>query len=601
MKIGIIGLGPVGMILAVHLKEAGCEVLLCDTDRIKLNLIRSEGIRLENVIEKHERFSNLYGSAAELLNENPDYVFVAIKTYQVSDLLKDVPAGNTSIFISAQNGIDVEHMYAKVLGEHRTCRMVINYAGNLKASNVVRVTFFNPPNYIAPLDDAEKRHAEAIAELLNSVNLTTESVRPFDLTKYTWQKTILNSSLSALCGIGRLTMAEAMAFPDSIELIEQIIVEAVEVAEAEKIRFPDDFVRNCLRYLKKAGHHFPSLAVDLMNNKLTEIDYMNGKIVEYGRKHYVRTSLNLSMVNMVKAMTQKNLITQMNGNTATAGSKINLVHQTGKPKGNCFLGIDLGSSYTKFTLVDEDENVVFRYILKTLNRDKIAAKHIINALHDEFPIAYSCATGYGRKNFVDADIAKTEINCAAVGVNKYLKGEKNILDIGGEDIKLIRCDTDGLVENFYLNDKCAAGTGAFLVEIAERAGIDVKEMSQLASQSDYKQELNSFCTVFAKTEIMKWVFDGLPIENLAKGIYLSIVNRVAKMKIDPGVPIVMIGGVASIHPYLTKMLEHKFNQPVTVLEHPQYTVSLGAALIAKEQFQHVVTTQVLTRTEQQEV
>lgn len=579
-KIGIIGLGPVGMILAVHLKEAGCDVMICDHDRIKLNLIKNEGIKLENKIVKQQKFDFIYSSSSELLAQNPDYVFVAIKTYSVPALLKEIPENNTSVFISAQNGIDIEKLYAEKLGEHRTGRMVINFAGNLAVSNLVKVSFFNPPNYIAMLDDSEKKYAEEISALLNSVQLTTEAVNAFNLTKHTWEKTILNASLSALCGIGRFTMAEAMAFPDTTELIEQIIAEAVEVAEAEKIRFPDDFIRNCLRYLKKGGNHFPSLAGDLMNNRMTEIDYMNGKVVEYGRKHYVRTSLNLSMVNMVKAMTHKNLLTQVNGNTNS--KKVSLHIKSNAPKGNCYLGIDLGSSYTKFTLIDEEKNVIYRHLLKTLNRDKIAAKHIIQTLHEEFPIKYSCATGYGRKHFPDAEMVKTEINCAAVGVNEFLNGKKNILDIGGEDIKLIHCDSEGKVENFYLNDKCAAGTGAFLVEIAERAGIDVLEMSRLAEQSDYQQELNSFCTVFAKTEIMKWVFDGIPVENLAKGIYLSIINRIAKMKIDPSVPVVMIGGVIAIHPYLKNMLEEKFGQPVMVLDNSQYTVSLGAALIARD-------------------
>ncbi|MCC6383937.1 MAG: 2-dehydropantoate 2-reductase [Bacteroidia bacterium] len=585
-KIGIIGLGPVGMILAVHLKEAGCQVLICDHDRVKLNLIRNEGIKLENVITKNQKFGHIYGSPAELLAQNPDYVFVAIKTYSVADLLKEIPDTNTSVFISAQNGIDTERMFSDKFGEHRTGRMVINFAGNLSAANVTKVTFFNPPNYIAMLDDNEKKYAEEIATLLNSVQLTTEAISAFNLTKFTWEKTILNASLSALCGIGRFTMAEAMAFPDTIELIEQIIAEAVDVAEAEKIRFPDDFIRNCLRYLKKGGNHFPSLAGDLMNNRLTEIDYMNGKIVEYGRKHYIRTSLNLSMVNMVKAMTHKNLLSQVIG--SPSARKTSLRSQAKVPKGNCYLGIDLGSSYTKFTLIDEEKNVIYRHLLKTLNRDKIAAKHIINSLLEEFPVKYSCATGYGRKNFPDADMVKTEINCAAVGVNEFLYGAKNILDIGGEDIKLIHCDAQGKVENFYLNDKCAAGTGAFLVEIAERAGIDILEMSRLAAQSDYTQELNSFCTVFAKTEIMKWVFDGTSIENLAKGIYLSIINRIAKMKIDSSLPVVMIGGVISIHPHLKNMLEEKFAQLVMVLDQSQYIVSMGAALTARE---HALTNQ----------
>jgi 2-dehydropantoate 2-reductase len=582
--VGIVGLGPVGMTLAVHLQAAGCNVLICDNDPIKTNRIRNEGILLENVIHKKAKFDVIYSSAAELLQKNPDYVFIALKTYQVPALLKDVPDSNTSVFVSAQNGIEVEDVLTAQFGESRVLRLVINFAGNLNEPNTVRITFFNPPNYIAALDDAKREYAEELSELLNSVGLETLAISSFELTKRVWEKTILNASLSALCGIGRFTMAEAMAFPDTQELVEQIIAESVEVASAEKINFPDDFIRSCLRYLKKGGNHYPSLAGDLMNNRMTEIDFMNGKIVEYGRKHYIRTSLNLSMVNMVKAITQKNLFTQYtNSGTSTRKEALHIKREI-NPVGNCFLGIDLGSAYTKFTVIDDADNVVFRYLLKTLNRDKIASKHIINALNEEFPIKYSCATGYGRKNFPDADMAKTEINCAAAGAQVLVPGAKNILDIGGEDIKMILCDSNGRVANFFMNDKCAAGTGAFLTEIAERAGIDVKEMSRLAGQSDYKQELNSFCTVFAKTEIMNWIFDGQPIENLSRGIYLSIGNRIAKMRFDTTLPVVMIGGVIAYHPFLKNMLDDKYKLDIVMLDHPQHVVAYGAALIAKETY-----------------
>ncbi|MBL7891155.1 MAG: 2-dehydropantoate 2-reductase [Bacteroidia bacterium] len=586
IKAGIIGMGPVGMILAVHLQESGCDVLICDNDRIKINQIKNEGIKLENIIQKREKIEHIYSSTSELFEQNPDYVFIALKSYQVEGVLKDLPEANTSIFISAQNGIDIENLISEKVGAARTMRLVINFAGNLLSPNCVKVTFFNPPNYLACLDDNNKGDSETISELFNKVGLQTKAITSFELTRCAWEKTILNASLSPLCGIGRFTMAEAMAFPDTIELVEQIIEEAVEVAEAEKIRFPDDFIRICLRYLKNGGNHYPSLAGDLMNNRQTEIDYMNGKIVEYGRKHYIRTSLNLSMVNMVKAMTHKSLLSQFSSTPSISQKPILNIQNKVNPKGSCFLGIDLGSAYTKLTVIDENKNIVFRYTLKTLNRDKIASRHIINAIHEEFPVKYSCATGYGRKTFTDADIAKTEINCAAIGANEFVPGEKNILDIGGEDIKMIHCDTQGRVENFYLNDKCAAGTGAFLIEIAERAGIDINEMSRLAAQSEYKQELNSFCTVFAKTEIMKWIFDGQPIENLAKGIYLSIGNRIAKMRIHPSTPIVIIGGVIAHHPYLKTLLEEKLGKQIVVLDQPQHIVSFGAALTARE---HVLT------------
>ena len=211
-------------------------------------------------------------------------------------------------------------------------------------------------------------------------------------------------------------------------------------------------------------------------------------------------------------------------------------------------------------------------------------KNVLQAINGVFGIKYSCATGYGRKNFPDADFVKTEINCAAEGVSYSYPGLKNIIDIGGEDIKVIHCDAASHVENFYLNDKCAAGTGSFITEIAERAELNVSEMSLLAARSSNKSELNSFCTVFAKTEIMKWLIDGMSVEDIAKGVYLSIANRVAKLRIVTNDPIYLIGGVIAFHPYLKDILETKFNQKVLMVENSQFMGALGAALLAKQNY-----------------
>jgi 2-dehydropantoate 2-reductase len=592
-KIGIVGLGPVGMILAVHLKEAGCDVVVCDVDKIKINLIRNEGVRLEETFNKTSFFNYVCGSVDEMKEYDLDIIIVSLKSYQVPSVLPALARLNNDkiCFLSAQNGQDVEQMLSDAFGESKTLRMVVNFAGNLNAPNVVKVTFFNGPNYIASMDDSQNEVAKFIAETLNSVKLDTEHIHSFEIIKRIWEKNILNAALSPLCGIGKLTIKEAMDMPDTVELVEVIIQEALEVAEAEKIKFEDDFIRKCLRYLKKAGNHFPSLAVDLMNNRPTEIDYMNGKIVEYGRKHYIRTSLNLALTNMVKAMTWKSVKSSLPGTTARgkkAPHQIEMVKErkhvsTANGKDN-FLGIDLGSAFIKFTVIDGDENILYNQILKTLNRDKVAIKHVMEAIYSEFSISNSCATGYGRKHFPDAEMIKTEVNCAAVGVSHFYPGAKNIIDIGGEDIKVIKCDDFDSVDSFYLNDKCAAGTGSFITEIAERADIKVSEMSDLASKSKYNSELNSFCTVFAKTEIMKWLFDGVSVEDIARGIYLSLANKVSRLRIDTSLPSFMIGGVIAHHAYLKNLLEEKLLQPIQILDNPQYIVSFGSALIAKQHY-----------------
>lgn len=313
-KIGIIGLGPVGLTLAAHFKEAGCEVHICDVEKKKLNLIRSNGIELVGKIEKSLYFNHIYSSVSELLHQEIDILISSVKAYHVNSVLDQIDKNiaNRLYLMSAQNGIDIRQKYTSHFNESQILRMVINYAGNLNAPNVVNVTFFNPPNYIASIDDSKHEVAEWLSTILTEGNLETKCIDSFTIENRIWEKTILNASLSPLCAISRLTMKEAMAHPDTLEIIEQIILEAMEVAKAEEIKLHDNFLKLCIRYLKNAGDHFPSLAVDLLSKNETEIDYVNGKIAEYGRKHYIRTPLNLTFTNLVKAISHKN--TQLKGN-----------------------------------------------------------------------------------------------------------------------------------------------------------------------------------------------------------------------------------------------------------------------------------------------
>lgn len=593
LKVGIIGLGPVGMILAVKLHEAGCDVALCEVNDTKAKKIKSDGLVLENMMATTAQFENVFTSISQFEGWDADYLFFSLKSTHTAGAVKQAMALNSEklTVVSAQNGIEVEELVAAGFGESKTLRMIINYAGNSSSPNVTKVTFFNAPNYIGSINDARAEQAKIIADVLSSSGLETKAVDSFEIVKRSWEKTILNAALSPLCGVGRLTMLEAMSDPDTVELVEQIIREGIQVAEAEKIHFPDNFTRSCLKYLKNGGDHFPSLAVDLINNRPTEIDYLNGKIVEYGRKHYIRTSLNLSFTNMVKAMTNKNIISRVPGAAGDVNKRILEKGLVNKVAGvsafkntDCFLGIDLGSAFTKFCVVDKHGIPVFRYFLPSLSNDKQALKNVMQTIATNFNIKYSCATGYGRKHFANTDIVKTEINCAAAAVSFVYPGEKNIIDIGGEDIKITRCDKDNNVMNFYMNDKCAAGTGSFLAEIAERANINISEMSSMASLSKYDKELNSFCTVFAKTEIMNWIFDGMTNEDISKGIYISIANKVAKMRLDPGIPTYMIGGVIAHHPYLQTLLNDTFRKDIQIVDSPQHVVSYGAAVIAQQNY-----------------
>lgn len=250
------------------------------------------------------------------------------------------------------------------------------------------------------------------------------------------------------------------------------------------------------------------------------------------------------------------------------------------PKVSHYLGIDLGSSYTKFVVLDQAETITHKAVVPTLSRRRTEFDRQMGFISERFKIVRVCSTGYGRKN-VTADLQKTELICAAAGVSVFHPVPKCILDIGGEDIKIIESDGRGGVVNFFMNDKCSAGTGTFITEIAERSELDIAEMSELARRSTSKRVMNSFCTVFAKSEILGWKFAGTPIEEVARGIYLSVIDRICKLPLKRELPLYLCGGVIAYHPYLGELLAEAISTEVHVVADPQFTVAVGAAALAR--------------------
>lgn len=307
-KVGIVGLGPVGMILAVQFREAGCEVAVCDIIQEKLNLIRTDGIKLEGKIIRSAFFDRIYSSVNDMLQSDVDIVIFSVKANQDARIIKQIgtSANKDLNIVIAQNGIGTEKIFASVFDESQILRMVVNFAGNLKSPNTVNVTFFNPPNYVASVNGTRQKTAQRITDAMNSIRMETKCVDTSVIKDKAWEKVILNCGLSAMCAVTKLTMKEAMTFPATLELVKCAVTEGAEVAEAEGIKLKDNFLDFAMNYLGNAGHHYPSLAVDLMNKSETEIEFINQKIVEYGRKHNIRTDVNLSLTNLVKAITYKN-------------------------------------------------------------------------------------------------------------------------------------------------------------------------------------------------------------------------------------------------------------------------------------------------------
>jgi 2-dehydropantoate 2-reductase len=302
VRVGVVGMGPIGCGLTAHLIDAGAFVVPCDIDREKIDLIKKEGVRLENTIQREVKVEEACYSVQQLNDYDLDLVAVSVKTPNlqavVSIISEVVP--DDAFVMCVQNGLDNEKEVARVIGDDRTLRMAVNFAGGMSTPNTVNVTFFNPPNYVSALTKKGEAMAERIVTMLNSVDLKTEISA--DFRDHAWEKAILNSALSPVCAVTKLKMKEVMDSPDGLALVKEIIDESLRVAEAEGINLRRDFREFSINYLKAAGYHRPSMLVDLDNGLLTEIDYLNGRITEYGRKHNLPTPVNRTITSLVHMM-----------------------------------------------------------------------------------------------------------------------------------------------------------------------------------------------------------------------------------------------------------------------------------------------------------
>ena len=249
-----------------------------------------------------------------------------------------------------------------------------------------------------------------------------------------------------------------------------------------------------------------------------------------------------------------------------------------------FAGTDVGASWTKVALINRDKELA-GYGLKKSGTDFSATAHrcletaLQMAAVDRTNVARSVSTGYGRNNVDYADDTRTEIGCHAKGCFHYYPSAITIIDIGGQDNKIIKLDGSGQRTSFKMNRKCAAGTGAFLEEMANRLDLTLDEMDQLAQQSTKMVKLGSFCTVFSATEVLENIRQGRKVTDIVKGVFYSMIRRVLEMD-SLSETVVMTGGVVAHNPYMVKMTEEIADRKILIPEHPQLTGAIGAALYA---------------------
>jgi predicted CoA-substrate-specific enzyme activase len=253
---------------------------------------------------------------------------------------------------------------------------------------------------------------------------------------------------------------------------------------------------------------------------------------------------------------------------------------------NYFVGIDVGACTTKAIIIDRRRDILGHSVIDSGIDFRAAAERAFEGAKAgaglQGPGRPSVtSTGYGRRNVPFASATKTEISCHAKGSFHSFPHAHTLIDIGGQDNKVIRIVASGKRISFKMNRKCAAGTGAFLEEIAGRLKIPIEKLDELAENAEEEVQLGSYCTVFTATEILARIREGVKLENLIRGIFGAVIKRAMEMDPLKG-DIVMTGGVVAYNPFLVKMFGDKLATEIFVPPLPQLTGALGAALYALE-------------------
>lgn len=256
---------------------------------------------------------------------------------------------------------------------------------------------------------------------------------------------------------------------------------------------------------------------------------------------------------------------------------------------SCYLGVDAGSSYIKLALIDESETMTAFGMIPRGDDIDAACQTCLDELLDHRRIERSqisgiIATGYGRKQVPFADDIITEITALATGAFAMNPAIQYVIDIGGQDSKVIALDASGKVLDFMMNHKCAAGTGKFLEVTSASLGVEIEQLGPLSQQADKQLQLSSTCTVFAESEIISCIARGETKENIIRALHRTISGQIMSLFSHVSAArtgaIGFVGGVA-LNSGMAAELSDRLGQAVWTPPQPQYVGACGAAIFLK--------------------
>lgn len=256
-------------------------------------------------------------------------------------------------------------------------------------------------------------------------------------------------------------------------------------------------------------------------------------------------------------------------------------------------GIDMGAKLTKAVIMDGERRVVAKSTVRTRPDFAAIAQEVLDlALKEaglkQTDVSYIATTGFGRYNVPFRDIQITDITCVARGAVFLFPKTRCVLDIGAQSTRALRISEAGKVLEFRTNDKCAAGAGGFIERAAKYLEITIEEVGELSMKADKPQTISSVCAVLAESEIINHVSSGESIENILRGVHISLASRALALLKRAGLEeeVTFVGGVAH-QKGMVKALEETLKKKVNVSDRPEMVGALGAALLALKRLEKV--------------
>jgi predicted CoA-substrate-specific enzyme activase len=256
-------------------------------------------------------------------------------------------------------------------------------------------------------------------------------------------------------------------------------------------------------------------------------------------------------------------------------------------------GIDIGAKSAKAVILDEERQIRGKVVVKTRPDFALVAKEALDlALHQagikEKDLSYIATTGFGRYNVPFRDVQITEITCVARGAAFLFPKTHCVLDIGAQSTRAIRIHDGGKVREFRTNDKCAAGAGGFIERAAKYLEVKVEDVGDLSLKADKPETISSVCAVLAESEIINHVSAGGTVENIMRGVHISLASRALALIKRAGLEdeVTFVGGVAR-QKGMVRALEDTLKRKVNVDAEPEMAGALGAALLALRRLEKI--------------